>query len=91
MGGKIVFWRILTDQISARLPQVSYIINLVIVPWRIVWVCLDRQDATSQAPLMLAKGGPLAGFGVYDGQGEDLASQREDKSGHSGDTQKNKF
>ena len=70
----------------SRLPQVSYIINLVIGPWRIVWVCLDRQDAASQAPLMLAKGGQLGGFGVYEGQREDLASQREGKSGHSGDT-----
>jgi hypothetical protein len=50
----------------SRLPQVSYIINLdVVVPWRIVWVCLDRQDATSQAPLMLAKGEPVGGFGNY--------------------------
>ena len=48
----------------SRLPQVSYIINLAIVPWRIVWVCLNRQDATYQAPLMLAKGGPPKGFGI---------------------------
>ena len=39
----------------SRLSQLSYVLNLVIDPWRLVWVCLDRQDATSQAPLMLVR------------------------------------
>ena len=66
----------------SRLSQLSYFINLVIDLWRLVWVCLDRQDAASQAPLMLAKRGPIGGFGVYDRSD----GQREDKNGHSGGT-----
>ena len=55
----------------SRLLQLSYVLNLAIGPWRLVWACFDRQDATSQAPLMLTK--------------RNLASQREYKNGHSGD------
>ena len=66
----------------SRLSQLSYIINLGVDLWRLVWVCLDRQDAASQAPLMLAKRGPIGGFGVYDRSD----GQREDKNGHSGGT-----
>ena len=51
----------------SRLSQLSYVVNLVIDPWRLVWACLDRQDATSQAPLMLARRGQIGGFGHYDG------------------------
>ena len=54
---------------SSRLSQLSYAVNLVIDPWRLVWVCLDRQDATSQAPLMLARRGQIGGFGHYTGSG----------------------
>jgi hypothetical protein len=39
----------------SRLSQLSYVVSLVTDPWRLVRVCLDRPDATSQAPLMLAR------------------------------------
>ena len=50
-----------------RLSQLSYVASLVADPWRLMWVCLDRQDAASQAPLMLARRRQIGGFGHYDG------------------------
>ena len=51
----------------SHLSQLSYAVSLAIDPCRLVWVCFDCQDATSQAPLMLAREGQIGGFGHYDG------------------------